>query len=80
MPSRRHGNGVVGLTSTGRTRLARARRSGEALQLPEAPQHRRSREARAEAARQIDAVRAQPLARRGSEPSRRQQRSGRQLG
>jgi hypothetical protein len=54
--SRRHGNGVFGLTRTGRTRLIRARRVGEQLELPEAPQHRKWREARTEAARWIDTV------------------------
>jgi DNA-binding transcriptional regulator PaaX len=55
--SRRYGSGVFGLTRTGRARLTRARRAKETLELPEAPQHRKWREAHAQAARQLDNVR-----------------------
>lgn len=47
--SRRAGNRVWGLTAKGRRRLARARREGKDLALPEAPQHQTWREARDEA-------------------------------
>lgn len=50
---RRHGVPTWTLTSTGRRRLARARRAGDVPALPESPQHREWREARALAAQEI---------------------------
>ena len=47
------------LTSDGRKQLAKARRKREDLQLPESPQHRLWRDARATAARRIDGIREQ---------------------
>jgi hypothetical protein len=52
--SRRHGMPVWALTDTGRRRLSRARRAGEAPVLPEAPQHVAWRQARAAAEAGID--------------------------
>ena len=52
--SRRHGVTVWALTSTGRRRLARARRASEVPVLPESPQHRKWREAQAAAALEIE--------------------------
>jgi hypothetical protein len=57
--SRRGGSKVWGLTPAGRVRLARARKAGEALELPEAPQHRQWRQARATAACEIGWLRDQ---------------------
>lgn len=51
--SRRHGIPTWALTATGRRRLARARRAGDVPVLPESPQHRQWREARALAAQEI---------------------------
>ena len=51
------GRGTWGLTSTGRKRLTRARRAGVAIDVPEATQHWRWRQARAEAAERIDDLR-----------------------
>lgn len=56
---RRHGSKVWGLTPAGRRRLARARRAGQPLELPEAPQHRLWRLAREKAASELDDLRAQ---------------------
>lgn len=47
------------LTSDGRKQLAKARRKREALELPESPQHRVWRDARATAARGLDGLREQ---------------------
>jgi hypothetical protein len=47
------------LTSDGRKQLANARRKREALELPESPQHRVWRDARATAARRLDGLREQ---------------------
>jgi hypothetical protein len=47
------------LTSGGRQQLARARRKREELELPESPQHRVWRDARATAARRLDGLREQ---------------------
>jgi hypothetical protein len=47
------------LTSDGRKQLTRARRTGENLRLPEAPQHRLWREARATSSERIVGLRAQ---------------------
>jgi hypothetical protein len=52
--SRRHGVPTWALTSTGRRRLTRARRAGKVPELPESPQHRKWREARALAERELD--------------------------
>lgn len=52
--SRRHGVWSWGLTDAGRAQLRAARRSPNAQQLPEAPQHRAWREARTLAAHEID--------------------------
>jgi hypothetical protein len=57
--TRRHGVAVWALTSTGRRRLARARRTGALPGLPESPQHRAWREARAAAVAGIDGLREQ---------------------
>jgi hypothetical protein len=55
--SRRHGIEVWALTSTGRRRLARARRAGEVPVLPESPQHRKWRQARTAAGEEIERFR-----------------------
>ena len=52
--SRRHGVLVWDLTDDGRGRLERMRRAGEAGELPEAPQHRAWRHARATADERIN--------------------------
>lgn len=52
--SRRHSVPVWSLTSTGRRRLGRARGAGKLGELPESPQHRAWREARAAAAERIE--------------------------
>jgi hypothetical protein len=52
--SRRHGVVVWELTSAGHRRLARAHRAGEVGVLPEAPQHRTWRNARASAGERIE--------------------------
>jgi hypothetical protein len=57
--SRRHGVHMWGLTSSGRQRLAELRCAGEVVDLPEAPQHREWRQARAEAGELIDRFRQQ---------------------
>jgi hypothetical protein len=57
--SRRHGVLVWELTDDGRGRLDRMRRAGEVEALPEAPQHRAWRHARAAAGERIDGFRAQ---------------------
>jgi hypothetical protein len=57
--TRRHGVKLWVLTSTGRQTLAKARRKGEAVELPESPQHRRWRHARTTAAERIDGYREQ---------------------
>jgi hypothetical protein len=57
--SRRHGVLVWELTDDGRRRLDRMRRAGEVEALPEAPQHRAWRHARAAAGERIDGFRAQ---------------------
>jgi len=54
--SRRHGVVIWGLTSSGRRRVERANRSGASKGLPESPQHRVWRHARALDAERIDAV------------------------
>lgn len=51
--SRRHGIPTWALTGTGRRRLAQAQRAGDVPALPESPQHRQWREARALAAQEI---------------------------
>lgn len=56
---RTHGIVVWGLTSAGSRRLARARRAGEVRELPEAPQHRAWRHARAAAGDRIEGFREQ---------------------
>jgi hypothetical protein len=57
-PLKRNGRPVIRLTSSGRKRLAKARRTDrEALDLPEAPQHREWRRKQTSAAEQIDSVR-----------------------
>lgn len=56
-PSRRHGIPVWALTSDGRRRLRRADRAGDVPVLPESPQHRQWREARALAAQEIERMR-----------------------
>jgi hypothetical protein len=53
------GYAVWRLTSDGRKQLAKARRKREDLQLPESPQHRVWRDARATAARRLDGLREQ---------------------
>ena len=45
--TRRHGIKLWVLTSKGRRRLAQARRKGDAVELPESPQHRKWRHSRA---------------------------------
>jgi DNA-binding MarR family transcriptional regulator len=55
--SQRHRTSTLRLTSKGRERLARARREGRNLDLPEAPQHRRWRHAHDEATTRIDELR-----------------------
>jgi hypothetical protein len=55
----RGGSKVWGLTDAGRARLVAARRAGKTLELPEAPQHREWRQARAKAAGEIDWLRDQ---------------------
>ncbi len=55
--TRRHGVKLWVLTSTGRRRLAQARRKGEAVALPESPQHRTWRHSRATAAERIEGYR-----------------------
>jgi hypothetical protein len=55
--SRRHGAVTWALTSTGRRRLTRARSSGSLPELPESPQHRKWREARAGAEQEIERLR-----------------------
>jgi hypothetical protein len=55
--SRRHGVVVWELTSSGRRRVEQARKAGEGLVLPEAPQHRAWRHARATATARIDGFR-----------------------
>jgi hypothetical protein len=57
--SRRHGVQVWELTDDGRGRLDRMRRAGEAGELPESPQHRVWRHARATVGKRIDGFRAQ---------------------
>jgi hypothetical protein len=52
--TRRHGIKLWVLTSTGRRRLAQARRKGKAVELPESPQHRKWRHSRATAAERIE--------------------------
>jgi hypothetical protein len=55
--SRRHGVPLWALTSTGRRRLQRARWAGTVPELPESPQHRAWRGARASAAQEIERFR-----------------------
>jgi hypothetical protein len=55
--SRRHSVPVWALTSAGRRRLQRARRAGNVQELPESPQHRAWRSARATAAQEIERFR-----------------------
>lgn len=57
--SRRAGNRVWGLTAQGRRKLARARREGKNVELPEAPQHQTWREARDEASLRIGEFRVE---------------------
>jgi len=57
--SRRHGAVVWELTDDGRGRLDRMRRTGEAGELAEAPQHRAWRHARVMAGQRIDRFRAE---------------------
>jgi hypothetical protein len=57
--SRRHGVLVWERTDDGRGRLERMRRAGEVEEMPEAPQHRAWRHARAAAGERIDGFRAQ---------------------
>ncbi len=57
--SRRYGIQMWALTPRGRKRLSRARATGEVPALPEAPQHRRWRKARAEASQRIGEFRAE---------------------
>lgn len=52
--TRKHGQEVWSLTSTGRRRLGAARRAGKVGELPESPQHRRWRRARAAAEARFD--------------------------
>jgi hypothetical protein len=56
---RRNGIDLLGLTSTGRRALAKARRDGEVGELPESPQHRKWRHARTSAAERIGGFRQQ---------------------
>jgi hypothetical protein len=56
---RRHGLNLLGITDAGRRTLAKYRRAGEAVELPESPQHRRWRHARIAAANRIDGFRQQ---------------------
>jgi hypothetical protein len=56
---RRGGSKVRGLTDAGRARLAVARKAGEPLELPEAPQHKEWRHARAKVAGAIEWLRDQ---------------------
>jgi len=53
---RRLGVSAWGLTASGRRRLARAKRAGEPLGLPEAPQHREWRQAREQARQERQAL------------------------
>lgn len=55
--TRRHGIKLWVLRSTGRRRLAQARRKGEAAELPESPQHRKWRHSRTTAGEQIEGYR-----------------------
>jgi hypothetical protein len=57
--AKRNGMPVLRLTRKGRARLARARRTRTALDLPEAPQHRLWRKRRAAAGAYIDSARNQ---------------------
>jgi hypothetical protein len=57
--SRRHGTVVWELTDAGRGRLNRIRLAAEVGELPEAPQHRAWRHARATAGERIDGFRAE---------------------
>jgi hypothetical protein len=57
--SRRHGVVVWGLTAVGRGELERTRRAGEVGELPESPQHRAWRHARATAGERIDDFRTE---------------------
>ena len=57
--ARRHGLEAWKLTATGARRLATARRAGKVGALPESPQHRRWRQARAEAEARYDDFRTQ---------------------
>lgn len=56
---RRHGCKVWGLAPKGRRRLARARRMGATVELPESPQHREWRFARMRAAGEIETLEMQ---------------------
>jgi hypothetical protein len=56
---RRRGLIVWGLTTAGRQRLAEARRAGKVGELPESPQHREWRLARAAAGKRLDGFRAE---------------------
>jgi hypothetical protein len=53
----RHGSDVWGLTRAGRVRLAHIGVAGDAVELPEAPQHRKWRHAQVEASSRIEVVR-----------------------
>jgi hypothetical protein len=55
--TRRHGVKLWVLTSAGRRQLAEARRKGEAVELPESPQHRKWRHSCATAAERIEGYR-----------------------
>lgn len=55
--TRRHGIKLWVLTSKGRRRLAQARRKGEAVELPESPQHRKWRHSHATAGEQVEGYR-----------------------
>jgi hypothetical protein len=59
MCGKRHGSIVWGLMPAGRRRLARARRDGKNLDLPEAPQHQRWRASRQQATSRIDEFRGE---------------------
>lgn len=59
MQSKRGGSKVWGLTDAGRARIATARKAGKLLELPEAPQHKAWRQARAKAAGEIEWLRDQ---------------------
>jgi DNA-binding MarR family transcriptional regulator len=59
--SRRHGIAVLSLTSAGKRRLARSRRTGT-IELPESPQHAKWRNARILAEQEIDRFRAELIA------------------